>query len=147
MQRVSEASVTIGARRIASIHQGLAVLVGVRSGDTEADVNAIADKLSQLRIFADNEGKLNLSVRDVGGEVLVVSQFTLHADTRKGRRPSFAEAAPAEVAEPLVLQLARALSERGLACATGQFGARMEVALVNDGPVTIILETEGGKIR
>lgn len=137
---------TVGGEKVASIGAGLLLLVGVGVADGEADVTTMAVKLSQLRVFADEEGKLNLSVLDVGGEVLIVSQFTLYADTRKGRRPSFVDAAPAAVAEPLVLSLADALSKRGLSCATGRFGAKMEIGLVNDGPVTIVLETEGGRL-
>ena len=135
VQRVTEASVTVGGEEVARIGRGLLVLLGVRRGDDEASADRIATKLLALRVFEDAEGKMNLSVRDVGGEVLVVSQFTLHGDARKGNRPSFVDAAPPEEAEPLYERVRAATGADG-----GVFGARMAVALVNDGPVTLLLE-------
>jgi D-aminoacyl-tRNA deacylase len=135
VQRVSEASVTVGGAEVARIGPGLLVLLGVRRGDDEAAADRIASKLLALRVFEDAEGKMNLSVRDVDGELLVVSQFTLYGDARKGNRPSFVEAAPPEEAEPLYERVRAATGAEG-----GVFGARMAVALVNDGPVTVLLE-------
>src|SRR5918994_4419991 len=135
VQRVSEASVTVGGEEMARIGSGLLVPLGVRRGDGEASADRIASKLLALRVFEDAEGKLNLSVGDVGGEVLVVSQFTLYGDARKGNRPSFVDAAPPEEAEPLYERVREALGAQG-----GVFGARMTVSLVNDGPVTLLLE-------
>ena len=136
VQRVSEASVTVDGREISRIGPGLLVLLGVRRGDTEAEADRIAAKLLALRIFEDADGKMNLSVGDAGGEILCVSQFTLYGDTRKGNRPSFIDAAPPEEAEPLYERVREALGAQG-----GVFGARMAVALTNDGPVTLLLET------
>ena len=135
VQRVSEASATVGGEEVARIGRGLLVLLGVRRGDGEASADRIGSKLLALRIFEDPDGKMNLSVRDVGGEVLVVSQFTLYGDTRKGNRPSFVDAAPPEQAEPLYERVRAATGAEG-----GIFGARMAVSLVNDGPVTLLLE-------
>jgi D-aminoacyl-tRNA deacylase len=135
VQRVSEASVPVDGAEVARIGRGLLVLLGVRRGDDEAAADRIAAKLLALRVFEDAEGKMNLSVRDVGGELLVVSQFTLYGDARKGNRPSFVEAAPPEEAEPLYERVRAATGAEG-----GVFGARMAVALVNDGPVTVLLE-------
>ena len=135
VQRVSEASVTVDGEEIARIGRGMVVLLGIRHGDGVAEADRLAGKLERLRVFEDDEGRMNLSVRDVEGEVLVVSQFTLYGDARKGNRPSFVEAAPPEVAEPLYERVRQALGAQG-----GRFGARMEVALVNDGPVTLLLE-------
>jgi D-tyrosyl-tRNA(Tyr) deacylase len=135
VQRVSEASVTVDGEEIARIGRGLLVLLGVRNEDGVEEAERLAGKLERLRVFEDDEGRMNLSVRDVDGEVLVVPQFTLYGDARKGNRPSFVEAAPPEVAEPLYERVRQALGARG-----GRFGARMEVALVNDGPVTLLLE-------
>jgi D-tyrosyl-tRNA(Tyr) deacylase len=135
VQRVSEATVTVGGEEVARIGRGLLVLLGVRRGDGEASANRIASKLLALRVFEDSEGKMNLSVGDVGGEVLVVSQFTLYGDARKGNRPSFVDAAPPEEAEPLYERVRAATGAEG-----GVFGARMAVALVNDGPVTLLIE-------
>jgi len=136
VHRVSEASVTVGGEEVARIGRGLVVLLGVRRGDTDAEADRLAAKLLALRVFEDGDGKMNLSVRDAGGELLCVSQFTLYGDTRKGNRPSFVDAAPPEEAEPLYERVRDALGARG-----GVFGARMAVALVNDGPVTVLLET------
>jgi D-tyrosyl-tRNA(Tyr) deacylase len=136
VQRVSEASVTVNGERVAAIGAGLLVLLGVRRGDSDAEADRLASKLLALRVFEDSEGKMNLSVRDAGGSVLCVSQFTLYGDTRKGNRPSFVEAAPPEEAEPLYERVRSALGAEG-----GVFGARMSVALTNDGPVTLLIET------
>jgi D-tyrosyl-tRNA(Tyr) deacylase len=136
VQRVSEASVTAGGEEVARIGRGLVVLLGVRRGDTEAEADRIAAKLLALRVFEDGDGKMNLSVRDAGGELLCVSQFTLYGDTRRGNRPSLVDAAPPEEAEPLYERVRDTLGAQG-----GVFGARMAVALVNDGPVTVLLET------
>ena len=135
MQRVSEASVTVDGEEIARIGSGLLVLLGVRHGDGVQEADRIAAKLERLRVFEDDEGRMNLSVREVRGDLLVVSQFTLYGDTRKGNRPSFVEAAPPELAEQLYERVRSALGARG-----GRFGARMKVALVNDGPVTLLVE-------
>ena len=141
LQRVSEASVTVEGEVVSEIGPGLLLLVGVAAGDGEAQADWLAEKVAGLRIFNDEEGKMNLSVRDVGGEALAVSQFTLLADTRKGKRPSFVRAAPPEEAEPLFDHFCERLRASGVGTVeTGSFGAMMEVALVNDGPVTIVLE-------
>lgn len=146
IQRVSSASVTVGGEIVSSIGQGLCLLVGVAPGDTPDDVEAAVAKISGLRIFADSEDKMNLSVADVGGEVLVVSQFTLYGDVRKGRRPSFTGAAQPDTAERLIERMVRLFNERGLVAKEGVFGARMEVGIFNDGPVTIVLEVSQGQI-
>lgn len=136
VQRVSEASVTVDGNEVSRIGAGMLVLLGVRRGDTEADADRIAAKLLALRIFEDAEGKMNLNAADAGGEILCVSQFTLYADTRKGNRPGFVDAAPPQEAEPLYERVREALGAQG-----GVFGARMAVALTNDGPVTVLLES------
>lgn len=146
VQRVAEATVTVDGATVGSIGRGLAVLVGVAPTDTVADARALADKLAGLRIFRDEADKMNLSVSDVGGAVLVVSQFTLYGDTRKGRRPSFVGAAQPDLAEPLVEATIAALEALGVPTATGRFGADMSVALTNDGPVTLVLEVNGGRV-
>ena len=135
VQRVSEATVSAEGVEVARIGAGLLVFLGVKSGDGNGQADRMAAKLSRLRIFEDREGRMNLSVADVGGEVLCVSQFTLYGDARKGNRPSFVEAAPPEQAEPLYERVREALGAQG-----GVFGARMRVSLVNDGPVTILVE-------
>ena len=140
IQRVSEGSVTVENRKVAQIGKGLVILLGIAPGDTEVNAKALADKLVHLRIFEDAEEKMNRSLLDVNGEAIVVSQFTLYADTRKGRRPSFTDAAKPDIAEPLVETFAGMLEARGVPTQTGVFGAMMEVALVNDGPVTIVME-------
>lgn len=140
LQRVSSASVTIEGRAVGSIGRGFLVLVGFSPTDSDEQLDWMADKIAGLRLFADAEGRMNRSLGNVGGAVLVVSQFTLYGDARKGRRPSFTDAAPPELAEPLYERFAGALRERGVAVETGEFGAMMDVALVNDGPVTLILE-------
>lgn len=142
VQRVKKASVSIDNKVVGEINQGLVVLLGVRNGDREEDARFLADKCVNLRIFADEAGKFNLSALDLGGEVLAISQFTLYADTRKGRRPSFIEAAPPELSEPLYEKFVAYLKLKGLKVATGEFGALMLVEIYNDGPVTIILESK-----
>lgn len=141
VQRVSEASVSVAGEVIGQIGAGLAVLVGVKQGDTEADARYLAEKTVHLRVFADAEGRMNCSVQDQGGGVLVVSQFTLYGDVRRGRRPSYAEAAAPDRAEALYQQYCDLLREAGLAVQTGRFGAMMVVRFVNDGPVTILLDS------
>ena len=141
LQRVKNASVTVNGEEISGIGSGLLLLVGIARGDGEAEADWLAEKVAGLRVFADDEGKMNLDVREAGGEILAVSQFTLLADTRKGKRPSFVEAAPPEEAEMLFDYFCEKLREAGVASMeTGSFGAMMDVSLVNDGPVTIILE-------
>jgi D-tyrosyl-tRNA(Tyr) deacylase len=136
VQRVSEASVMAGGEEVARIGRGLVVLLGVRRGDTDAEADRLAAKLLALRVFEDGDGKMNLSVRDAGGELLCVSQFTLYGDTRKGNRPSFVDAAPPEEAEPLYERVRESLG----GAAGGRFGAHMHVELTNDGPVTLVVE-------
>lgn len=136
----------VGGDTVGAIGRGLVVLVGVEQGDEDADAGALASKIAGLRIFADDEGRMNLSVGDVGGSVLVISQFTLLADVSRGRRPSFTAAAAPEVAEPLVDRVARLIQAEGIEVASGTFGAAMSVHLVNDGPVTIVLEARAGRI-
>ena len=140
LQRVSSGSVTVDGKVIASIGHGMVILLGVGPGDSEEQAQILAEKVAALRIFEDEQGKMNLSVRDVNGEALVVSQFTLYADTRKGRRPSFTSAAPPEIAHPLVDRFAQLLVELGVPAQTGEFGAHMLVNIANNGPVTIWLE-------
>ena len=142
IQRVSSSSVTVDGKITGAIGRGLGILLGITEDDTEEDVDYLADKCVNLRIFSDNDGKFNLSARDVGAEILVVSQFTLYADCRKGRRPSFVAAARAEVSEPLYETFVAACRRSGLQVETGIFGASMRVEIVNDGPVTILLESE-----
>jgi D-tyrosyl-tRNA(Tyr) deacylase len=131
---------------VASIGEGLLLLVGIEPTDGEEDIDAAVDKVANLRVFADADGRMNRSVLDAGGSALVVSQFTLLGDIRKGRRPSFTGAAPPEMAEPMVSRLVEALGRTGVDTRTGVFGARMEVDLVNDGPVTLVLEVRGGRV-
>ena len=142
LQRVTRARVTIGGEVAGAIERGLLVLLGVAPADTPDDARRLADKVVGLRIFADAEGKMNLSVAEVGGAVLVVSQFTLHGDCRKGRRPSFVDAAPPEVAVPLYETFVEAVRAQGVPVRTGRFGAMMQVELVNDGPVTLIVDSQ-----
>jgi D-tyrosyl-tRNA(Tyr) deacylase len=141
VQRVSSASVTVEGRTIGAIGAGLLVLVGVEQEDGPADVEYIARKIRELRVFEDDAQHMNRSVVDVGGSVLVVSQFTLAADCRKGRRPSFDDAAPPQIAKPLYEDVVRELRGAGLTVATGEFQAMMQVSLVNDGPVTLLLDS------
>ncbi len=142
IQRVSRASVTVDGKVVGEIGRGLLVLLGVGQGDGEAQVKTLAGKIVHLRIFEDDEGKMNRSLLDIGGEVLVVSQFTLYADVRRGRRPSFTDAAPPSLAEPLVERFKTAIAAYGLKVADGIFGAYMEVELLNSGPVTIWLDSD-----
>ena len=142
MQRVTQASVTVAGEVVGAIEGGVLALVGVAVGDDERAADAVAQKIATLRIFDDAQGAMNLALTDVGGAVLLVSQFTLLGDTRKGRRPSFVAAARGELAERLYLRVADGLRAAGLPVQTGRFGADMAVALVNDGPVTILLDTE-----
>lgn len=135
IQRVSSAAVSVEGEVVSDIGRGLLVLLGVRTGDTEHDADRLAAKVRALRVFEDHRGRMALSVGDVGGEILCVSQFTLYGDTRRGNRPSFTEAAPPEDAEPLYERAREALGARG-----GRFRARMAVELVNDGPVTVLVE-------
>ena len=141
VQRVTRASVTVDGEVTGKIGKGYMVLVGAEVGDTEADARLCADKLAGLRVFVDDEGKMNRSVLDVGGEILLVSQFTLLGDARHGRRPSFIAAARPEVAEPLLETMKAMLEEKGLHVETGRFRAHMDVELVNDGPVTILIDS------
>lgn len=141
LQRVSEASVTVEGRVSGAIGRGFCVLVGFTHADTMDQVRWMADKVAGLRIFTDAEGKMNLGLAEVGGEVLVVSQFTLYGNAEKGRRPSFVDAARPEQAVPLYEAFVAELRARGLTVATGEFGALMEVRIVNDGPVTLVVES------
>jgi D-tyrosyl-tRNA(Tyr) deacylase len=142
IQRVTGASVTVDDKTVAEITKGLVVLVGVGDGDSEDDARYLADKIANLRVFADEAERFNLSALDAGASILVVSQFTLLADTRKGRRPSFSRAAPPDVAEPFIEQFVAYLRETGLAVETGRFQQHMLVRIHNDGPVTIIIDSE-----
>ena len=143
MQRVSSARVEIDGEVAGSIGRGLLVLLGVGHGDSEKQAHWLADKIAGLRIFEDDAGKMNLSVEEVGGSALVVSQFTLYGDCRKGRRPSFTGAAPPQEADRLYQVFVERLKERGIPVATGVFQAMMQVHLVNEGPVTVLVESEG----
>jgi D-tyrosyl-tRNA(Tyr) deacylase len=142
LQRVARAEVSVEGRVVSTIGRGLLLLVGVGRGDPDAHVEKLADKMAGLRVFEDDAGKMNLALADVGGEVLVVSQFTLYGDVRKGRRPSWTDAEDPSVAAARVEAFARALEDRGLPVARGVFGAHMEVDLVNDGPVTLVLDAD-----
>lgn len=144
VQRVSEASVAVDGQIVGRIARGLLILLGVRNSDGDAEAQWVAEKCVNLRIFEDEHGKLNLSALDIGGDVLVVSQFTLYGDTRRGRRPSFTEAAPPAVSEPLYRTFVSNIARLGLKAETGVFGALMQVTLTNDGPVTVIVERDGG---
>ncbi len=141
VQRAGEARVTVEGRAVAAIGPGLLVLVGAGEGDTLADADYIARKVAELRVFEDDEGKMNRSVEEVGGSVLVVSQFTLYGDCRKGRRPSFDRAMKPDAARRLVEHVCELLRQRGVRVETGEFGAMMDVALVNRGPVTLLLDS------
>jgi D-tyrosyl-tRNA(Tyr) deacylase len=143
VQRVSSASVQAGGENLGEIGPGLLVLLGVAKGDEEADADFLAEKIAGLRIFGDDEGKMNRSVVDVGGAILAVSQFTLLGDSRKGRRPSFVDAAPPDAADRLYRRYVARTRELGVKTETGRFQAHMEVRLTNDGPVTILLDSRG----
>jgi D-tyrosyl-tRNA(Tyr) deacylase len=142
VQRVTEASVTVGHETVGAIGPGLAILLGIGGRDTSEDARYLAEKTANLRVFGDVQGRMNLSLLETRGMALVVSQFTLLGDARRGRRPSYAEAAPPELAESLYLQYCRQMREQGITVATGRFGAMMRVHLVNDGPVTLLLDSE-----
>jgi D-tyrosyl-tRNA(Tyr) deacylase len=146
VQRVAEAEVDVDGVTVGDVGRGFLVLVGATHSDTEADAVAIADKIAGLRVFTDADGLMNRALGDVGGACLVVSQFTLYGSTRKGRRPSFTDAARPELAEPLVAAVTERLRSNGIPVSTGVFGAMMSVSLVNDGPVTLILESVDGRI-
>jgi D-tyrosyl-tRNA(Tyr) deacylase len=140
VQRVARASVTVDGREVGAVERGLVVLVGIASGDGDEAVAWMADKVAGLRVFPDDDGKMNRSLLEIGGGALVVSQFTLYGDATRGRRPSFIEAAPPEAAEPIYQRFVEALRGRGVPVATGVFGATMAISLVNDGPVTLLIE-------
>ena len=142
LQRVSHASVTVEEKVIGQIQRGFLLLVGVTHDDAKEDMEYLVRKIVQMRIFEDEEGKLNRSIQDIGGEILSVSQFTLYADTKKGNRPSFSKAAPGDVALEMFEQFNGLLRETGIPVETGQFGADMKVELLNDGPVTILLDSK-----
>ena len=144
IQRVTRASVTVSGERVSEIQNGFLVLVGAEEGDTEADARYCADKIAGLRVFEDENDKMNLSLKDVGGSVLLVSQFTLLADARHGRRPNFVKAARPEQAETLCEKLREMLVSEGVPTLTGRFRTHMEVELLNDGPVTILLDSKKG---
>ena len=144
LQRVTEASVTVAGRTVGRIGPGLLVLVGAGAGDTEADADYIARKIAELRIFEDDGGKMNRALDEAGGAALVVSQFTLYGDCRKGRRPSFSDAMEPGAAARLIGCIAAQLRARGIAVETGEFGAMMDVGLVNRGPVTLLLDSRRG---
>jgi D-tyrosyl-tRNA(Tyr) deacylase len=146
VQRVGHADVVVDGHQIASIGPGMLVLVGAVDADTPRDVSALASKLLSMRIFSDTEGKMNLSVADTGGSVLVVSQFTLLADITKGRRPSFTAAAHPEHARSLIDQLVSLLGEQGVQVVSGEFGASMDVSLTNSGPVTFVVDVADGRV-
>ena len=141
IQRVKHASVVVDGETIGQIGPGFLILLGAGRDDTEEDARYVAGKIAGMRIFSDPSGKFNLSLADVGGSILLVSQFTLYADTRRGRRPDFITAAPPDIAEALVERCAQLWREAGIHVETGRFGAHMEVSLLNDGPVTIILDS------
>jgi D-aminoacyl-tRNA deacylase len=141
VQRVARAAVHVDGDLVSEIGHGLLVLVGVHTSDREWEAHRVAEKIAHLRVFNDDADQMNLSVLDIGGEVLVVSQFTLYGDTKRGRRPSFVDAARPEVAEPLVTAVVDRLSGLGIVTASGVFGAHMDVELTNDGPVTLLIET------
>jgi D-aminoacyl-tRNA deacylase len=140
LQRVSHGKVSVDGRIVAEIGPGLVILLGIGPADSEATAHTMIDKIATLRIFEDQDGKMNHSVIDIGGQAIVVSQFTLYADIRKGRRPSFTDAALPELARPLVDRFAQLLSEAGVPTQSGEFGAHMQVEITNNGPVTIWLE-------
>ena len=141
IQRVNNASVEVGGKTVGEIGKGLLVFLGIGDGDTQADLNYIADKTAGLRIFSDEDDKMNLSVTDIGGEILVVSQFTLYGDCRKGRRPNFTSSMEPVTAEKMYVDFIKVIEEKGIKTAHGEFGADMKVSISNDGPVTILLDS------
>ncbi len=141
VQRVMEASVSVNGNSVADIGPGMVVLLGVGEDDSEKDVDYMAEKIAGLRIFEDSSGKMNLSIKDTGGEVLAISQFTLYGDCRKGRRPSYARAAGGDIARRYYELFIAKISERGIPVRTGVFGARMDVRIVNSGPVTLLVDS------
>lgn len=147
LQRVSRASVSVEGEVVSEIGEGLCLLVGIEPEDGPREVEAAVDKILGLRVFGDETGKMNLNIGDVNGEILVVSQFTLLGDVRKGRRPSFTRAASPDHAEPLVIAMAEAFDRVGVTTWTGVFGAKMSVDIANDGPVTLILEISDGRVQ
>jgi D-tyrosyl-tRNA(Tyr) deacylase len=147
LQRVSRASVTTGGNLVSSIGRGLCLLIGIESSDTLSDVRALTNKVGGLRIFPDDEGRMNRSVLDIGGEILVVSQFTLLGDVRRGRRPSFSAAADQEFARPMIEEIVVSFRRHGIMTSVGDFGAHMEVELVNDGPVTMSMSIRKGRVE
>jgi D-tyrosyl-tRNA(Tyr) deacylase len=147
LQRVTRASVTVDGSVAGSIERGLLLLVGIEPTDTDEDVERAVDKVINTRVFPDEEGRMNRSLLETGGSVLVVSQFTLLGDARKGRRPSYVGAAPPEVAEPMIEQMVGKFGEAGVHVETGTFGAAMDVELVNSGPVTLVMSISQGMVR
>lgn len=147
VQRVGRASVTVGGELVGEIGKGFLVLLGVAAGDSDVDAVVLTDKIARLRVFPDDSGKMNRSLAEAGGEVLLVSQFTLLGDVRKGRRPSFTRAAPPEQARMTVDRVAAEFRSLGFGVATGEFGAMMQVELINSGPVTIVVDVVDGKIQ
>jgi len=142
VQRVSSGRVTVGPDAVGTISAGVVVLLGIRSGDDSRDAAWLAEKIVHLRIFSDDRGKMNRSLADIGGEMLIVSQFTLYGDCRKGRRPGYSDAAPPEHARPLYELFIEQVKGHGIIAASGEFQAEMEVTIVNDGPVTLLLDSE-----
>ncbi len=142
VQRVSQASVSVAGEIIGKIDKGLLVLLGIHDNDSEKEITWMTEKIANLRIFEDNEGKMNLSLADIRGEMLIVSQFTLYGDCRKGRRPGYSRAAQPQIAEPLYEQFIVTVEKMGIVTARGKFGAMMDVALINDGPVTLLLDSD-----
>lgn len=142
IQRVSSASVSIGGDIAGKIEKGIVIFLGIRTGDNRDDLKWLAEKVVNLRIFEDHQGKMNRSLKDINGQMLIISQFTLYGDCRKGRRPGFSRAAPPQTAEPLYEDFIQEIKERGITTASGTFQADMQVELVNDGPVTLLLDSE-----